>query len=289
MPGPIIKVLNSYDESLNQAFTTNYNLSIQCSRDGLSFTLFNDVNSKFLSIESIETEFIKNNTEFSENLLSFFKGHNWLGKKFKNVLILIETTNSTLIPASLFSKPDAELLAHFNFQPDKDEVLKYDYLKSSDAYLLYTLPESLESMLANFFGKCTFKSHASTLIELIMILNKNQPSEKRMFVNVRKRYLDIVIAEGKQLIFYNSFSYFSKEDFIYYIIFVIEQLNLNPEEIDLKFSGIIDKQSTLFDIAWKYVRNIQFQRLSDSYKYSYIFNEIPGHYFFTLINNGLCE
>ena len=101
--------------------------------------------------------------------------------------------------------------------------------------------------------------------------------------------VDIVIIEGNQLLFYNAFPYHSKQDFIYFIIFVIEQLNLNPEDIELKFSGKIDKKSTLYDIAWKYIRNIGFQELPASYRYSYVFNDIPAHYYFVLLNSGICE
>ena len=121
------------------------------------------------------------------------------------------------------------------------------------------------------------------------MLHKNLQFQKRIFVNVRNSYLDIIITEERKLLYYNSFNYRSKEDFIYYVIFVLEQLKLNPEEIDLILSGYIDKNSKIFDIIFNYVRNIRFQGLTDSFKYSYIFNDIPSHYYFNLLNVGLCE
>ena len=89
--------------------------------------------------------------------------------------------------------------------------------------------------------------------------------------------------------YYNAFKYKTKEDFIYYLIFVLDQLKLNPEEIELVLSGLIDKNSKLFEMVYKYVRNITFPPLDASYNYSYIFNDIPSHQYSNLLNLFLCE
>jgi hypothetical protein len=143
--------------------------------------------------------------------------------------------------------------------------------------------------LKALFPRARFICHSSALIEGLMIQYKNLPEEKRAFVNTRNSFIDIVIIEGKNLLYYNSFKYASKEDFIYYIIFVLEQLNLNPEETELILSGFIEKSSSLFEMVYKYVRNIRFRELSGNFSYSYVFDEIPSHYFTNLINSGLCE
>ena len=44
-------------------------------------------------------------------------------------------------------------------------------------------------------------------------------------------------------------------DFIYYILFVAEQLQLNPEQFSLELLGDITEESALFLIAYKYIRN----------------------------------
>jgi len=289
MSTQLSKVFNAYDESLNKAHSKSYNLSIQVSLDGFSFTIFNTLNSKFLSLESAELDYLENPADFRNTFEEFVREHQWLGSDFGGVSIFYETSNSTLVPASLYDPHDQELLARFNFVVDKGMEVMHDHLKSADAYLLYSIPVELKSMLRRLFPGHSLKCHASVLIEVLLIQYKNQPPAKRMFVNVRNAQIEVVITEGKQLVFYNSFPYHSKQDFIYYIIFVIEQLNLNPELIELKLSGRIDKKSTLYDMAWKYVRNIDFQELSPSYRYSYLFNDIPAHYYFTVLNAGLCE
>ena len=63
------------------------------------------------------------------------------------------------------------------------------------------------------------------------------------------------MVKNQQLILFNSFQYKTPEDFIYYILFTCEQLQLNPETIPVQFLGAISEESDAFKIAYKYIRN----------------------------------
>lgn len=282
-------VFKAYDEALNQEHRSNYILFVQLSSTGLSCTIFNTLNSKFLSLEQVELSHPEDTAGQRAALDSFISDHPWLKGTFSSIRLFYETNKSTLIPISLFDPSDREALAHFNFDVPGDMEIKHDQLVNSDAVLLYTIPADVLQFVRDAFPEHRLQCHASVLIEVLQTLNKNQSPGKKMFVNVRHAQIDIVILEGNKLIFYNSFSYHSKQDFIYYIIFVIEQLNLNPEVIELRLSGLIDKKSTLFDTAWKYIRHIEFQELPAAYRYSYLFNDVSPHRYFILLNSGLCE
>ena len=289
MPDQIIKIVNKYDEALNKADSEKYKLSIQFSLDSFTFCIFDEKTNKFLSIESITIENPNRVDIFCSLIKQFFSAHSWLNLKFKSTNIIYETRKSTLIPSPLFDETEKDTYSDFNFTHEEDHCVYYDKLTSLDAFNLYAVPVQLKNTLSELFPDHNLLSHSGSLIECLLILYKNLPVQKRVFVNVRNSYLDIAITEGKKLLYFNSFTYKTKEDFIYYVIFVLEQLDLNPEEIELVFSGFIDKNTELFDIAYKYVRNIQFPKLTNTFRYSYIFNDIPSHYYFNLLNITLCE
>ncbi|MEA3399321.1 MAG: DUF3822 family protein, partial [Patescibacteria group bacterium] len=46
----------------------------------------------------------------------------------------------------------------------------------------------------------------------------------------------------------------------YFLLFVLEQLKLNPEEIELIFIGAIEKSSNLYEIIFKYIRIKPFKK-----------------------------
>jgi len=289
MPGHITQTVVKYDEALQKADSENYKLSIQLSLDGFSFSIFNEAQNKFLSIESVVFHNVKNAENFCTLFEDYFQNHSWLNLSFKRINILFESSNSTLIPTPLYDEKEKQNYTKLNFTLTDDQEIRTDKLANVDAYKLYSVPGQVIKLLNKLFPGYLIHSHAGILIESLLISNKNQPQYKRCFVNVRNSYLDIIITDGSKLLYYNAFNYKTKEDFIYYLIFVLDQLKLNPEEIELVLSGYIDKNSKLFELVYKYVRNVSFPQLAASYKYSYIFNDIPAHHYFNLLNLYMCE
>jgi len=284
----VIPVFKKYDEALNKADITKYGLSIQLGLDGFSFCILQKETNKYLAYESVLFSGSLLPDDLASEVVNNWKSHEWLQSGFQSVLILFETGPFTLVPMPLFDPDHKELIALFNFELPPGHQVFYDKIDSLDASLLYPVPDGLYEQLHEIYPEMKFRNMLSVLTDILMISTKNLPEMKRMFVNVRNGYLDIILIEGKKLLFCNSFTYQSKEDFVYFIIFVLEQLNLNPEEIGLVFSGMIDRRSELFELTYKYIRNIDFQTLPENYTYSYVFNEIPAYYFYTLINSPLC-
>ena len=290
MPGKIVCTFEKYDQALNKARSKKYELSIQFAPDGFSFCLFDTETNKFLALVSYSCQGFNDTDDLASELETICKKSEWLNNlSYARVRILYESQKTTLIPDPLFDISEKQNIADFSYQKPSGDIIVTDKLKNPDAHIIYHLPENIINVFDKLFPGNKIVSHAGILIEILLILFKNQPEQKRVFINARNSFFDIVITEGKKLLFFNSFKYSTKEDFIYYLIFVIEQLNLNPEEIELRLSGFINKQSNLFDYAYKYIRNIQFLSFSNTFQYSYIFNEVPKHYYFNLVNSMLCE
>ncbi len=289
MPDFFNLILKKSDKALNTANPENYKLSIQFSLDGFSFCVFDLETNRFLSIESYSVQGKPSMEKICREFEKFVEKHEFLKSSFQEILFLVETSKTTLIPSPLFDENEVQTFAGFNFPDDERNIFLHDRLIYPDTFNLYAVPEILSNTIQKVFPQARIICHSSALIEGLMIQYKNIPEAKRVFVNTRTSYIDIVIIEGKNLLYYNSFKYSTKEDFIYYIIFVFEQLNLNPEETELMLSGFIEKSSSLFEMTYKYVRNIRFRELSGNFSYSYVFDEIPSQYFTNLINSGLCE
>jgi hypothetical protein len=103
-----------------------------------------------------------------------------------------------------------------------------------------------------------------------------------MFVNVHTSTFDILVLKGEKLILANSFSFHTKEDFIYYILFTAEQLGLDTDTFQLSFLGNIEKASEIYKIAYQYIRNINFLESENL-----IFKELshPKHSNFILLGS----
>jgi hypothetical protein len=146
----------------------------------------------------------------------------------------------------------------------------------------------LVDKLKQLFPSGRILHDTSSLIEELFVKNKNKDSGNTIYVNVQPAHFEVLIFQNNNLFFFNSFQYKTAEDFIYYILFVAEQMKRNPETLELVLLGEIERPSAIFDLLFKYVRNIKFCNHNDTFTYSYVFNEMPDHFYYNLLNLNLC-
>ena len=87
-----------------------------------------------------------------------------------------------------------------------------------------------------------------------------------MIVNFNMGHFEIVVLQNQKLLFFNSFDYKTPEDFLYYLLFTAEQLNMNPENFQLELLGTITQEDDFYQLAYKYIRNIDFFDVSELQK-----------------------
>ena len=98
----------------------------------------------------------------------------------------------------------------------------------------------------------------------------------------------MIVIEGNNLKFYNSFAYDTKEDLAYYVLFVFEQLKLNPESMALQIMGEIERKSDNYSFLYQYIRNFGFVNRNVGFDYSYYIEELPGHFHYNLFSQYHC-
>lgn len=126
---------------------------------------------------------------------------------------------------------------------------------------------NINNYLYDKFGAFEYKHFSSVLIENLLANEKNS-DELKMYVHVANKHFEIIVIESGKLLLYNSFEHQTKEDLIYYILFITEQLNLNPETFKLILLGTIHKNDDYYNIVYKYVRNVSKQNITTPYKIS---------------------
>jgi len=280
---------STFDKALIKEASSKYRLSIQLSLDGFSFCVFDTARNKYSGIEThlfheVTTPLVLNNI-----LNELIPKNEWLKQKYNETRIIIESPKSTLIPLPLFISEHSVDYLRFNHYLDFGDKILYDRLPNLGAANIFAIPEIIIQTCQRFFPDARLHHFASSLLENLLILNKNQDEDPVIFASVRKSWFDLLVLKGRNLLFFNSFKYKAKEDFVYFLIYVMDQLNLNPEKTELTLLGEITKISSLFELTFKYVRNVSFIKRTQDYEYSYVFDEIPEHFYFNLLNLQQCE
>lgn len=261
---------------------TNLELSIQISLSGLSFCILQRESNAIIKLKSTNFNKRLNPFEVLDHLKDLFQTDIDLANTFQKVSIVHDNDISTQVPKQLFDETYLADYLKFNSKILKSDFITYDVIKENNSINVYVPYININNFIYDKFGAFTFKHVSTILIETLLKIEKNKQATN-LYVNVSRNHFELIVFESGQLHLYNTFKYSSSEDFIYYVLFVAEQLNLNPEEFNLIFLGDIEKGDDLYNIAYKYIRNIDFGIGLHTFS---IEEDIKTDYsYFTLLNN----
>lgn len=261
---------------------TNIELSIQLSLSGLSFCILQKDTKTISYLKEVYFDKKLNPLEVLDKLKHEFNTETALQDGFSNVFLIHVNELSSLVPKPLFNEDCLADYLKFNSKILKSDFITFDYIEANDSVNVYVPYVNINNFIYEKFGAFTFKHFSTILIQHILHLEKNT-DEPKIYAHISSNHFELIAVNQGELLLYNTFEYVSKEDFIYYVLFTAEQLNLNPEHFNLVFIGSISKEDELYNIAYKYIRNIHFGNRHDSYKYTK--KPANNHSNFTLINS----
>ena len=246
---------------------TKQELSIQISLSGLSFCILHRDTKTITFLKDFNFDKKLNHHEVLDKLKHLFNTESFLKSTFDDVNIIHVNELSTLVPKPLFDENSLADYLKFNSKILKTDFIAYDTIEINDTINVYVPYININNYIYDLFGAFTYKHASTILIEQILAIEKNANNPK-VYVNVSKNHFEMVVINKSKLLLYNTFEYTTKEDFIYYILFTAEQLQLNPELFELIFIGDIDSKDELYIMAYKYVQFVFFGKRLDNYKYN---------------------
>lgn len=246
---------------------THLDLSIQLSLSGLSFCILNKDSNTIINLKELNFEKSLNPLELLDELKILLNKENILSKHFNSITIVHDNDLSTLVPKPLFNKNHLADYLKFNSKILKSDFIAYDPISENNSVNVYVPYININNYIFDKFGVFTFKHKSSVLIESILKIEK-EATDTKVYTHVGLNHFEIIITEKGNLKLYNTLSYHTKEDFIYYILFTAEQLNLNPETLNLILLGDITENDTLYNVVYKYIRNVNFGNRQDNFKFT---------------------
>ena len=263
----------------NLDILTNQELSIQISLNGLSFCILSKDTNTITYRKRFELDQRQTPVLLLDEIKRIFSEEKELQADFKSVHVIYINELSTIVPRALFNKDNLADYLKFNTKILKTDFIAFDDITINDSVNIYVPYMNINNYLYERFGEFSYKHYATVLIEQILTLEKNAEDQK-LYVHVHKHHFEIIVTNKGELILYNTFDYNTKEDFIYYILFTAEQLQLNPETIKLIFLGDINEEDACYKITFNYVRHIEFG--VPNYNYNSVHFDRSSHIDFIL-------
>ena len=242
-------------------------LVLQVSLNELSFCVIDLITHKVIHTQEILFE---KNKVIEEQLWRAFVDFSNLTKSYDEVVVLHNNNLNAFVPTSLF---DASFLAsylQYNTKVFETDFFAFDAIAPFEINNVYVPFMNINNFLSDQFDSFDYKNSNSVLVKKIIEISKNV-EEKQVFVHIQKEHFEMIVVKNQELLLYNSFQYATPEDFIYYLLFTCEQLQLNPETINIQLLGNCIESDELFKITYKYIRNCSLYKaahLSDGFDVS---------------------
>ncbi|MEC8831050.1 MAG: DUF3822 family protein, partial [Bacteroidota bacterium] len=231
--------------------STYRKLSIQAGLNGLSFCVSDTITNKILAFEKFNFKTQLTPYLMLKELKEKLSTQGEIGDNFSEVLVIHKNNMFGLVPKPLFQKEELPNYLKFNAKIMANDLIAYDELPNLDMVNVYIPYTNINNYIFELFGEFEFK-HSGTVLINTLLKQQRSTTDPTCYLQVSQREMEMIVVSDKKLRFYNQFEYGNKEDFLYYLLFSLEQLQIPPETVQLKLFGAIEEGDSIYELCYRY-------------------------------------
>lgn len=243
-----------------------YSTTIRISPDGLSVFVTLDLCIEYAA----SYQWAKSNdlTHFSLALKTVKEQDAFLKNNLQNIRLLCDDQGYTLVPQSLFV--ESELKNYLTPLVDPEKLLNGIVISSeiNQIVVVSLLNQELTEISKSIFPNSELYSFTHALLSFSQIKDLNEPNYLGM-VSMNSNYFDLVIKKRGQLHFFNRFEFSTKEDFVYFLMATLQNLEIKNSDIELALLGEIYPQSPITEILNRYFPKVGFVKTNQELAWDY--------------------
>lgn len=278
------------DPAFDPVLALNCNLLLKITADSFSYAIVNTLEDKIQVVYDCQ-DFEPTEQNLSATILS----DPYLSLLYNRVKIGSYTTNTIAVPEDIFT-PDntAPYLKYFsNLEQYSSNVYTASY-SGQDFKSLFLLPNAVESALKSHWREASSFEQTAPLLAVDQNSANDaaleQPTSNHTF------YLDftagsfhaLLMQQGK-MIFQNVFQIENPEEFHYYLLLLIKQLQIDVTQIKVLATGILNEGDEQHSILLKYFPAVTLSLPAATNITDSILEDMPPHYYTSLLALNLCE
>jgi len=279
MPTGVVSVKKI--QQVSRVDTTKNNISLENSN---LFVLIG-ANRFSYFITSYDKQVLLSNTiDLELNALeTIFESNQDLQHQFNQVKVAFQNPFITLVPNMFYNETDASTYLEKSFSIPQQHYLLTDNLLTFQCQNVYLAPIETYNLLLNKYTHVEFQ-HIATVLLAEWQQKAVQFKNKSVFINVNKESFQIGAFNRHELLIWNTYNYKTAKDFLYFVLLVFKQLELNVELEKVLISGQITEGSEIYKLLHAYIRNVEFLSRTTTYHFASDFDLQSNHANFDLFS-----
>lgn len=209
-----------------------------------------------------------------------------LGRFGANAVVVYNFPDATILPEEGFDVRLNGAITRLVYGDAESGFIFNEPIAGLDMHNVYCVSRDLHAICRDRFKGSQYW-HIYTIL---LRWSQQNPFESPAGIRVifyHDKFIAAFFVDGKlQLI--QTFTYQTPEDAAYYLLLIAKQFEINPQQLVLHISGLIDSQSALYTELMKYFSELVYEGIPDTYSTNGLLQEFPPHYFSPLLRMSLC-
>jgi hypothetical protein len=239
------------DDTFDLENTKHYNLSIQVSLGGFSFSIVDPQKNQLVVLKHIPLK-ISSEVFIARRLTECIETEKLLQNTFQKTKIIVFTEKFTLIPEHLFVAEEKKNMLHSLFEISDENRIEENSLEKFKTKLLFSLPDKLETV----FGE---NNPGFSFVHPLSVIAGQLPPIKKEYGLValfEHAFLYTFFYKNAEILHANRFSIKHMNDAVFFLITIFNQLKINRNETELFVAGSLNIPDEPEKITGSYFREI---------------------------------
>ncbi len=265
------------DPAFDLQTALNCTLLLRLGMDNFSYAILDNETHK-ISVVFDEQECENVVAKLSEQL----KSDPNLGLTFTEIKLAIYTENNISIPNSLYAHDDEKLNANFFNQPHSGSLYTNPH-PNFDFTSLFSFSKITDEIISKSLTNSKKYQPNAVLLKLAETM-----SDTSLLLDFTAGSISVLYVKDKKVVFEQGFEIENAEEFNYYLLLMINQLQINLNDTQVYLTGIIHESDDKHNCLTNYFKEIQFLNYVNPNLDQQILEDMPAHYYTTLLALAKC-
>jgi Protein of unknown function (DUF3822) len=259
---------NYRDPFFDAEQTAGYSLLVQVGASSFSYAVVGE-NKLLLLEDNVSLGELANTTD----------DHTFLSAHYKKRIISLPQSGFTFVPVSLFREDLAADFARFLDVQENERVFSQPL--DADNQVVFKADKVIVDAIKAKFYADDIVFAAKGWIKATAAL---KPSSPDVYLNINNDQVELLNFHDNKLRFYNVFEFKNPDELVYFTMFVVEELELHPQNAVLHIGGDINSNDENFNRLARFFNKVELNGLETTDLPAYI----PAHQVLNLTALALC-
>ena len=261
--------------------TAALHLLIEAGAAGLSFVVEDEAHV-FSTVVSYAFSSDMNNDQLANAMDEIIQNEALLKQTFKKTDIAWAFPEALLVPNEWMNAATAGDMLDLVYGDLNRGEVKSDFMFKHNLYCVYRIPVAVAAVFAKHFLYAS-QTHQYAVLPDLLTNEANQ-----LYVIFYNNRITAMLHKESKLQAVQNFCYQNPEDAAFHLLDLCRSFDVAPNDVVVKYSGMIDEHSKLFAMLYKYFQTILFVAPPENISPDEAIQKYPPHFFSHLFATALC-